>query len=103
MFDSKTTTSDILERLHLSEPKPAASATALVRDEIDALARTARKHPAGSGSALALVGLVAFGIGFLVGHADSSESVPRKRLFRQRPKRWPARTTHSGGVFSGRK
>lgn len=86
MFDNKTTASDLIDRLRFSQKTPVERAGAMVRDEFDALARTARNHPAGSGSALALVGLLAFGLGFLTAHAGNGDSVPKKRLFRSRPR-----------------
>ncbi|WP_345900195.1 hypothetical protein [Martelella sp. UBA3392] len=84
MFEQKTSASDIMDRLRFSQKTPVERASAMVRDEVDALARTARKHPAGSGSALAFVGLLAFGLGFLTAHAGQDDSVPKKRLFRSR-------------------
>ena len=105
MFNTKTTTSDLLERLRLSDPKPSFSAGEMVKDEVNALARTARRHPAGSGSLLALVGAVAFGLGFLAAQAGKETPPARKRIFRARSKRWPARTTHAArsSFFSGRR
>ncbi|WP_180897535.1 hypothetical protein [Martelella soudanensis] len=86
MFDNKTSPSDLIDRLRFSQKTPVERAGAMFRGEVDALARTARNHPAGSGSALALVGLLAFGLGFLTAHAGNEVSVPKKRLFRLRPR-----------------
>lgn len=84
MFDYKPSAAELLERLRFTEKTPVERASAAVRDEVGAIARTAREHPAGSGSALALVGLIAFGLGFLTAHAGKDGSVPKKRLFRAR-------------------
>ena len=85
MFDSKTSASDLIDRLGFSQKSPVERASAAVRDEVGALAKTARTHPAASGSAVALVGLIAFGLGFLSGHSTAGEgSVPKKRLFKER-------------------
>ncbi|WP_176085198.1 hypothetical protein [Martelella sp. HB161492] len=82
MFDKVSTPSDLLERLRPARPQ---SVQDVVRDEVNALALTARKHPAASGSALALIGLLAFGAGFLSGRACEQAHSPRRRLFRRRP------------------
>ncbi|TPW28038.1 hypothetical protein FJU08_18520 [Martelella alba] len=82
MFEKVSTPSDLLERLRPSRPQ---SVQDVVRDEVNALALTARKHPAASGSALALVGLVAFGVGFLSGRVCEQAHTPKRRIFRRRP------------------
>ena len=74
MFEQKTSSSELLDRLRFSQKTPVERAGSMVRGEVDALGRTAREHPAASGSALALVGLVAFGLGFLAGSAGSASA-----------------------------
>ena len=84
MFDNKPSAADLLDRLRFSEKTPVERAGSMVRGEVDALTRTAREHPAGSGSALAIVGLIAFGLGFLTAYNSNEGSVPKKRIFRDR-------------------
>ncbi|WP_152534582.1 hypothetical protein [Martelella sp. AD-3] len=102
MFEQKTSSSELLDRLRFSQKTPVERAGSMVRGEVDALGRTARQHPAASGSALALVGLVAFGLGFLAGSAGSEASVPRKRLFRTKRRAGKPLYNGRGSFFSGR-
>ncbi|WP_319519419.1 hypothetical protein [uncultured Martelella sp.] len=104
MFEHKTSPGDLLDRLRFSQQTPVERAGSVVRGEVNALSKTARQHPAASGSALALVGLVAFGLGFLAGNASSSEApAPRKRIFRSRRRSGKPFSSKRSSFFFDRK
>ncbi|MET3598655.1 hypothetical protein [Martelella mangrovi] len=103
MFEHKTSPSDLLDRLRFSQQTPVERAGSVVRGEVNALSKTARQHPAASGSALALVGLVAFGLGFLAGNASSEAPASRKRIFRSRRRTGKPFSSKRSSFFFDRK
>ena len=92
MFERDRSLQDIFDRLRQADPRSRHHVTDMVRDEATALAKTARAHPAASGSALALVGAVAFGLGFLAANIKRKPVEQPQRVFRSRKARWDSKT-----------
>lgn len=88
MFDRRITTPDVFEKLRPTQFARRNDAGAVIRDEVNALAAVARKHPAASGSTLAIVGLLGFGLGFLASQSCSTSAKPRKSIFKKRKSHW---------------
>ncbi|TCT37614.1 hypothetical protein [Martelella mediterranea] len=86
MFERGISANEILEKVRPSEHSHHFTDT--LRGEVNALSNVARKHPAASGSTLAAVSLVAFGLGFLAGHLESDARKPVKTFFKKRRRRF---------------
>ena len=91
MFERGISANEIFEKIRPSEAN-RHHLSDTVRGEVNALANVARKHPAASGSTLAVVGLCAFGLGFLAGHLEGKTQMPKRTLFRKRPRRFSRRS-----------
>lgn len=55
----------------------AKTAAALVKTEAVAVGTNAADHPQATATLLVTIGAIAFGLGYLVGHASATESRPR--------------------------